>query len=131
MGRKSNSASVSGWRRQLERQQRSGLSIVAYCRRESIGVSTFYAWKRRLKARPQVATKAKVRRIANRSNAECESRDDRDGGGFVRVPLAMRSTIEVRLSDGTLVSLPSDNLAALATTLKTLRSTQLERSVDD
>jgi hypothetical protein len=43
----------------------------------------------------------------------------------------MRSTIEVRLSDGTLVSLPSDNLAALATTLKTLRSTQLERSVDD
>ena len=131
MGRRSNSESASGWRGHLERQRRSGLSIVEYCRQEGIGVSTFYAWKRRLKVRPQVPSKTRVGRNSNRSDARREPRECKDEGSFVRVPLAMRSTIEVRFSDGTLVSLPSDNLAALATTLKTLRATQLERSVDD
>lgn len=36
------------WRELCERQEGSGLSISAFCARHRIGVSTFYAWRRRL-----------------------------------------------------------------------------------
>lgn len=36
------------WRKQIDRQSNSGLSVAAFCRRHSIAVATFYFWKRRL-----------------------------------------------------------------------------------
>ena len=35
------------WRRQLQRQQQSRLSVAEFCRRHGIQPVTFYAWKRR------------------------------------------------------------------------------------
>jgi hypothetical protein len=43
----------------------------------------------------------------------------------------VKSTVEVRFADGTLVSMPSENLAALAVALKTLQAAQLEGGADD
>ncbi len=34
------------WRRQIERQKESRLSVVDFCRRLGVGTATFYAWKR-------------------------------------------------------------------------------------
>jgi hypothetical protein len=40
------------WRKLMERQQGSGLSIVAFCAQEKLSPASFHAWKRRL-GRPQ------------------------------------------------------------------------------
>jgi hypothetical protein len=39
------------WRQRLQRQPSSRLSIPEFCAREGISCSSFYAWKRRLRAR--------------------------------------------------------------------------------
>ena len=43
------------WRQRLHRQLSSGLSIAAFCAREGVTCSAFYAWKRRLTARSRPA----------------------------------------------------------------------------
>ena len=41
------------WREMLKRQAASGLSVRAFCRREELTESTFYAWKRTIYQRNQ------------------------------------------------------------------------------
>jgi transposase-like protein len=36
------------WEQVIEEQEQSGLSARAFCRREAIGISSFYQWRRRL-----------------------------------------------------------------------------------
>jgi transposase len=36
------------WRDVIERQRTSGLSVAAFCRRDGVAASSFFAWKRRL-----------------------------------------------------------------------------------
>ena len=40
------------WRKLLERQAASGLSVKAFCLREKVPYSTFFVWKRRLPDEP-------------------------------------------------------------------------------
>ena len=37
------------WRRQVERQEKSKLTVAEFCRRSALSPITFYAWKRRLR----------------------------------------------------------------------------------
>jgi putative transposase len=39
------------WRELIEQQQRSGLSIAAFCAEHDVAVSTFFAWRRKLEIR--------------------------------------------------------------------------------
>lgn len=41
------------WRRRLERQSSSGLSIAVFCSREGVSEASFQYWKRRLLAQPR------------------------------------------------------------------------------
>jgi transposase-like protein len=121
MGRVANLELASLWRDRVERQKRSGLSIAEYCQREKISAGSFYAWKRRLRtSRSSVGRKTKPRGQLESARSRAST------GGFVQFPLTVKSTIEVHFADGTVLSLPSENLAALALTLKTLHATQLE-----
>jgi hypothetical protein len=87
------------WRERLVRFQDSGLTIGAFCEREGVSVSSFHAWKRRLKIGK---TTPSSRRLAQgRSGAEplfvpvslnpmVSTRDVRialPGGAVVHVPL--------------------------------------------
>jgi transposase-like protein len=45
----SESPARQQWRDVVERQRASGLSMAAFCRRESVRASLFYAWNRRLR----------------------------------------------------------------------------------
>ena len=40
------------WRRQVERQEKSRLTVAEFCRRSAISPATFYAWKRRFREAP-------------------------------------------------------------------------------
>lgn len=48
MGRRSGAQLVTAWRRRLDRQARSGLSVSEFCRREKISQPSFYQWRKRL-----------------------------------------------------------------------------------
>ena len=37
------------WRQIVRRQEASGLGISAFCRRESVAISSFFAWRSRLR----------------------------------------------------------------------------------
>ena len=128
MGRVSGRELVAVWRRRMESQPRSGLSIEKYCRREGIAASTFYGWKRRLKVLN--ATSSSSRQKSKRSRGRREPVNSQRAGSFVQVPLAVSSTIQVRFVDGTLLNLPPGDSAALSTTLQTLRAAQLEGGSD-
>ena len=43
------------WRRRLQRQAASGLSIPDFCSQEGVSTASFYAWRRRLAAPPPAA----------------------------------------------------------------------------
>jgi transposase-like protein len=53
MARVADRSFVAVWRDRIERQQRRGLSIQAFCQEEGVAQGTFYAWKRRWKAEGQ------------------------------------------------------------------------------
>ena len=46
------------WREIIERQRASGLSVGAFCRRDSVAESSFFEWRRRLGAAPAPAPAA-------------------------------------------------------------------------
>jgi len=119
MGRVADPKLAASWRKRVERQQRSGLSIQEYCRQEGVSTASFYAWKRRLRTSRATAGKPVRRRVPN-------ARPRR--GGFVQVPLAVNSVIEVCFVDGTKVRVPAEHLAA---TLKVLKVSQSEGASDD
>lgn len=122
MGRVANPKLASLWRERVERQRRSGLSILEYCRREGCSAGSFYAWKRRLHASRSTAG----------SRSKKQGREDaslrlRPRGGFVQFPFTVDSTVEVRFADGTIVSVSSEKLAV---TLQTLQALQSEGAAD-
>ena len=123
MGRVADPKLSALWRDRVSRQRGSGLSIVKYCRREGFSPAAFHAWKRRLGvSRSTVEQKSKNRR-SRQSPASQSPRT-----GFVRVPVALESAIEVRFADGTVVNVPGEHLAE---TLKALKACQLEGDADD
>ena len=123
MGRVADPELAVSWRERVERQRRSGLSIVDYCHREGFSTAAFHAWKRRLRA-SRTTVKRKVKKRERRQVASGQS----PRGGFVRVPLAWESSIEVCFADGTVVRVPGEHLAV---TLTTLKASQLEGARDD
>ncbi len=76
------------WREWIEAHRRSGLSVAAFCAQHGVSTSSFYAWRRRLRART--------------SSGQQTSQGE---GHFVRVeatnPLADR--VEVVLPNGVVV----------------------------
>jgi len=118
MGRVANPKLVSLWRGRVDLQRRSGLSILAYCRREGFSAGSFYAWKRRLSvSRSTVVSKSK------KQVQQGVSRHQSPRGGFVQFPLTVDSTVVVRFADGTTVSVSAEKLSV---TLQTLQALQLE-----
>jgi transposase-like protein len=104
------------WRDRIERQQRSGLSIQAFCQEEGVARGTFYAWKRRWKAEGQSVVLDAKRDVTSPAVPR-ESRQER----LIEIPLNIGSSIQVRFADGTTVHVPAGQLAV---TLQTLQSLQ-------
>lgn len=102
------------WRNALKRQANSGLSVRAFCQREQLTESAFYAWRRTVAER----------------NGEAKSQTGR--GGPPRAPAflpmmvtdrpARRELIEMELAGGRILrlpeSMPVDRLAELVQTLE-------------
>ena len=143
MAREVNQVLWDQWRQRTERQRTSGLSIVAFCRKEGVSPATFHAWKRKLHgpssarlSSPEAARARRSRRrrapVPRRRGPERSSASPavpRRAADFLQLPVrGVRSSpwIELSLVDGTLVRIPQENLAALTTLLKVLRGGNLD-----
>jgi hypothetical protein len=120
MGRVADPKLAALWRKRVERQPGSGLSVLDYCRREGISTASFYAWKRRLHT-----PGATVGRRSRKGVRPQEPNGQPLPSGFVQVPLSVNSVIEVCFGDGTTVRVPAEHLSA---TLKLLKASPARRS---
>jgi transposase-like protein len=111
-----NKASFSArerWRRIVEQQQRSGVSVARFCRERGVAQSSLFAWKRRL-AREARAT-ATPAFVA--ITAAAEARPSNGSG----------SAVELHLGDGRhLLLRPGFDPATLATALAVLAADNAE-----
>jgi hypothetical protein len=86
------------WRELMARQERSGLSVQAFCRQERLNAWTFYGWRSRLRKSAGVAEDPVMAREPNRDPAgfidlgalsgaslRCEIRLDLGGGVVLQV----------------------------------------------
>jgi hypothetical protein len=125
MARKVNQALRDEWRKRIQRQRRSGLTVAEFCQRDGVSTATFYGWKRKLQTKRSPRTKKTPPRQkrGDRTHHPGESSATPSNVPFVQVPLsapAVSPWIEVVLAEGTVVRLPQQNLAALQTILRTL-----------
>ena len=107
LGKRPDPRREAWWRRTLARQAGSGLSVRAFCRREGLHESAWYAW----------------RRVIHKRDAEQQTQHDTPGPAFVavrvgadqrpdddeRIALELRGGRVLRLP----ISMPPTRLAAL------------------
>jgi len=90
------------WRQLIGRQARSGLTVGAFCQREGIAASTFFAKRRQLRASPRfVEVIADAAGPAQRGAHCAGERDDRAGHEPSRLEHLERGS-ELRQSAGSL-----------------------------
>lgn len=128
MGRRVDSALWDQRREWVQKQLLSGLSAGKFCRENALNLNNFQAWKRRLKrsdqndspsSQPRSRKKSPLVIAKARGNAESVGHP-----AFVQIPtssVASSPWIEVSLSEGIVVRVPSSNLAALRMVLGVLK----------
>jgi hypothetical protein len=149
------------WRRRIEKQRASGLSVVEFCQREQISSHRFHVWKRKLRQATvagQRSVDTTTRHRGRREPAVTTPRRRRlsrvptgagvttghlawpgtlrgaDAPGFLQLPVtAMRPSpwIELALADGTVIRLPQQNVAALLAVLRLLGGKAAEPASED
>jgi len=125
MAQKVNQALREAWRKRIEQQPQSGLTVAEFCQREGVSPATFYGWKRKLATKRLLQTKNSPPRQkrGTRTDGQGESSATPSDVPFVQLPLSAPAAspwIEVVLAEGTVVRLPQQNLMALQTVLRTL-----------
>jgi len=125
MAQESNGQLRATWRNRLERQRRSGQTVAQFCQQEGVSTPSYYQWKRKLRGerapRQKRATTERKAKLAKRRQAKAAA--PTVSPPFVQFPLPAPPScpwIEVVLSEGTIVRLPQQNLAALKTVLGAL-----------
>jgi len=119
MARKVNLELRETWRQRIERQRRSGLTVSEFCRQEEVSTASFYRWQQEGGADATItAAKRAPRRRSGKAAASLAqpASPQRLDATFVQLPLPPAPTnpwIELMLTDGTLIRLPQQNLAAL------------------
>jgi len=99
------------WRERMAGWQASGLSVRAFCRQQGLLETSFYYWKRALRARDGAVGTTAAATAAAKSSSGNTSRP-------MFLPLtvlpAVTVSVEVRCPSGHVVCLPSCEVSALA-----------------
>ena len=125
MAQESNGQLQKTWRNRIDRQRRSGQTVAQFCQQEGVSTPSYYKWKRKLQAeQPALPKKTTARRKAKAPKRQKpKASAPAASPPFVQLPLPAPPScpwIEVVLSEGTIVRLPQQNLAALKTVLGAL-----------
>jgi hypothetical protein len=116
------------WRKRIERQHKSGLTVAAFCRQERVSTATFYGWKRKLRGGRALRPKrtAKPRSAEAVGSAAGNAPEARGQAAFLQLPVSpVRANpwIELVLAEGTIIRVPQQNMRALHTVLQALGGT--------
>jgi hypothetical protein len=127
MTRKVNQELRDAWRQRIEQQRRSGLTVAEFSRQEGVSTASFYRWQQELDAVPAAPAQRTARPRPAKTTAPTARTVSplRTDARFVQLPLASTSSnpwIELMLTDGTLIRLPQQNLAALQAVLHARRT---------
>ena len=125
MAHESNGQLRKTWQNRIDRQQRSGQTVIKFCQQEGVSTPSYYKWKRKLQAeQPAPQKKTTTRRKTKAPKRRpVKVAAPSTNPPFVQLPLPAPPScpwIEVVLSEGTIVRLPQQNLAALKTVLGAL-----------
>jgi len=136
MARKVNQVLRDEWRKRIQRQQQSGLTVAEFCQREGVSAATYYGWKRKLRGRRSPRTKKAAGRgkVGSLTRHQGKSSATPSNIPFVQLPMSAPAAspwIEVVLAEGTVVRLPQQNLAALQTVLRTLNGSASASAVGE
>jgi transposase-like protein len=85
------------WRDLIDRWRASGQSIAAFCADHNVGQATFYAWRRRLAARPRATSKPAPAFAAVRVIPDPTAEVVLPSGLVVRVPIGTDPATVARL----------------------------------
>ena len=102
MGRSDLVSKQDLWLRRMQRFSQSRLTVAEFCDREAVSVAAFYQWRRKLVT------------LASQSETTAQARGGHPAqvssgasNGFVPVRVLPTSTIEVRLHNGVVLTLPA------------------------
>lgn len=117
------------WRRRIEEQPRSGMSIRAFCRREGMTEPSFYDWRRRLKESSRAAGATSPVGRAPWAGGSGKVAASRSGApAFARVVVSeesdsRRGQIEIQSREGRLIRvLPGFDRATLIEALSAIEA---------
>ncbi len=141
MTRKINQALWDTWGQRIERRRQCGGTIAAFCRSEGVSEASYHYWQMKLRQATAVLNSPAPRKpMAVAQRVGRSKRASGNGGrlqgvadgktNFLQLPvMAAQSSpwIELTLADGTLVRVPQQNTAALASVLRILRGESLDR----
>lgn len=115
------------WRERVARWATSGLSVRAFCRQYGLIETSFYFWKRELRARDEAALAAPV--IAS-TTSPARKRPLTKTSPLVFVPVTVISgstlSVEVRCPSGHVVLLSSCDVASLTSLLAAMTRPERE-----
>jgi hypothetical protein len=124
MAQESNGQLQKTWQNRIDRQRRSGQTVIQFCQQEGVSTPSYYKWKRKLQTEQPAQQKKTTRRKAKaQKRRPVKVAASSTSPPFVQLPLPAPPScpwIEVVLSEGTIVRIPQQNLAALKTVLGAL-----------
>lgn len=110
------------WRERLQRYERAGLTVAAFCRREGVSVPSFYVWRRRLgQASPGRSTRRAKRRLAG-------SQGQAPAHAFQQVMLSGGGVVAILLPSGVRMELPAQQVQLVRGVLAELLEAESGRS---
>jgi hypothetical protein len=128
MSQESNKQLRKTWRNRIDRQRQSGQTIAQFCQQEGVSTPSYYKWKQKLQGKQPARQKRTTPRRKAKVQKQRQVKETAPSVSSPFVQLSMPAPpscpwIEVVLSEGTIVRLPQQNLAALKAVLGALGNT--------
>jgi hypothetical protein len=131
MGREQDLAKWEAWRQRLEEFDRGTEKVAEFCQRLGVSMATFYQWRRRL--RPTVTTELLLDTEAVESQPDTAAPGRKTKGRqttqplrFLPVAISAAAQVEVLLTGGIRLLVPSHDVQAIRTVLITLLQDERE-----
>jgi hypothetical protein len=125
MGRERNAAQWEAWRRRLEEFDRGTATVAEFCQRLGVCVATFYQWRRKLKPTARAESRLDSGTVESPPDTVATGRETKGHRKtqpfrFLPVAISAASQVEVLLTGGTRLLIPSHDAQAIRTVLTTL-----------